>query len=389
MKTNHFFMKFSDQLMINISPSEAAELGGEKKDKVQPVRIKLPLKFRKPTTSTDAVEDLREVLHNKPQKAPRAKRAPAKKKADIETEEKSVRSIVIRAIKGIQVLITARVLQINKPDEILMGDTNPKCVFITKEEPGFHIADDFYHKIVAEAKDRLQNQEPLRMFQTDGWEYRLDDAKITYNYRDIDNKEAQQQIRLPLTFLQRSIIPDPIVTQTRDNDYSAEFNITFQCTVATTLNTAMICRVPFSTNKQACENAINRLKVIAHHSSALMPHVTICKLNELLHMFRMESMNIFMKTWPTSAPLPPRDETERKFHQILCGGPPQPRTPSTGPVAANGPSFATPGPSTRPATAVRPIQERPRREGNEPDHRYRSLMTSHHKKNDDYRFKPY
>ena len=101
-----------------------------------------------------------------------------------------------------------------------------------------------------------------------------------------------------------------------------DIQMTMQCTVITPRTMETITRVPFYTNKQACENAISRLKMIAHYSSTMMPHITMCKLTELLHHFRLESNGIFMSTIPTVHPLPPTTDAEDKFHHIMLNRPP-------------------------------------------------------------------
>ena len=108
-----------------------------------------------------------------------------------------------------------------------------------------------------------------------------------------------------------------------------DIQLAMQCTVLKPRPMETITRVPFFTNKQACENAISRLKMIAHYSSTMMPHITMCKLNELLHHFRMESNGIFMKTTPTVYPLPPTTDAEDKFRHILTNQPPPMANPDS------------------------------------------------------------
>ena len=57
--------------------------------------------------------------------------------------------------------------------------------------------------------------------------------------------------------------------------------------------------VAFKKNPRACDNAIKRFKAIAFSAGDLMASEQQLKLEELLHLFRMESQNIFEKTWRT------------------------------------------------------------------------------------------
>ena len=74
--------------------------------------------------------------------------------------------------------------------------------------------------------------------------------------------------------------------------------------------------VAFKTNPRACENAIKRLKAIAFSAGGLMASEQQLKLEELLHLFRMESQNIFEKTWKTPLTIPFQNP-QRKYIWLI------------------------------------------------------------------------
>jgi hypothetical protein len=162
----------------------------------------------------------------------------------------------------------------------------------------------------------MDEQEPLRTFRTNNMDYSYESIKIQYVFQNLAQAEEKLEMDLPLTFSHKHNQPEP-TTKIRNGEQTMDIQIAMQCTVLKPRPMETITRVPFFTNKQACENAISRLKMIAHYSSTMMPHITMCKLNELLHHFRMESNGIFMKTTPTVNSLPPTTDAEDKFHHIL------------------------------------------------------------------------
>lgn len=397
-------------MLIEITPDEAAELQAEVQDqtRIPPVRIKLPAKLRKKKTNAN-VPDLRQVLKKtqrpilkarkdlSPKTQPQQTSIKVKSEEELQEEQPTIRSVVFRTVKSIKVRIKARINSINKPDEILFGESNPSYKFTTEEDPGFHINDEFYYKVIEESKENLQQQEPLQTFKTEGWDYKIEDPTIDYKFTNMDKLEEQHTVKLPLTFLQRTNMPDPVI-HVIDNDCFVDIQVTFVCNVTPTEHTGMLSRVPFPTNKQACENAVTRLKQVAFYSTTMMPHVTMCKLNELLHMFRLESANIFTKSWPTTHPLPPIDESQKKFHQIITGGIQRPR-----PATTKRPRTTTPGQAeTRGSSRVemhfndkrpepRHHRDRDSRhyQGEHQD-RQRSRMTTHqHKMSNFNRYNPY
>ena len=78
--------------------------------------------------------------------------------------------------------------------------------------------------------------------------------------------------------------------------------------------------VAFKTNPRACDNAIKRLKALAFSAGGLMASEQQLKLEELLHLFRMESQDIFEKTWRTPLALPFQDPQRKYFTHLVNTG---------------------------------------------------------------------
>ena len=221
----------------------------------------------------------------------------------------------------VTVRVHAKVHRINKSDEILDNIDNLNYRFTTKAHRGFHVDDNFYGKVMDKIRRHMDEQEPLRTFRTNNMDYAYESIKIQYLFQNLAQEDDKFEMDLPLTFSHKHNQPEP-TTKIRNGEQTMDIQIAMQCTVLKPRPMETITRVPFFTNKQACENAISRLKMIAHYSSTMMPHITMCKLNELLHHFRMESNGIFMKTTPTVYPLPPTTDAEDKFHHIFTNQPP-------------------------------------------------------------------
>ena len=78
--------------------------------------------------------------------------------------------------------------------------------------------------------------------------------------------------------------------------------------------------VNFRTNPKACENAVRRLKTIPFYSPGLMPMEQISKLQEVLHLFKMESQDIFETKWLTQIALPFTDGSRKAFTHLVNTG---------------------------------------------------------------------
>ena len=137
----------------------------------------------------------------------------------------------------------------------------------------------------------------------------IQDSRIT---NDMETTNALQKCTPETT-------EQPNVSTTQDTNALQNSPTTVQPNISF-LQEETFKDVNFRTNPKACENAVRRLKTIAFYSPGLMPMEQISKLQEVLHLFKMESQDIFETKWLTQIALPFTDGSRKAFTHLVNTG---------------------------------------------------------------------
>jgi len=364
-KSNLFKNHFSeDTLLITANFNENLDhveiISADATAPLDIVPITLHVDNQAAATNTNPLGSVKRRLGKLPQLVKRQRRRR-------KTTEPEVSTYKPTPTRQVRIHVKARISQVNKLDEILVGQDTLSHDFTIDEEEGFHVSQKFYDKLISLSQIYLRRKEPLQTYVSH--DIPLEFHRIEPRIRIPDETETGATyfaVKYPLDHTHRTQMPKPALFET-DEGLEAECVIHMAVTVKETENYVQngVCTVPFRTTKMACDNLIARTKALAFYSAAMMPHAIICKMSEIFHSFKLESQDIAMTTWPTAFKLPLNDKVDKSFLELVNKGmykitptPPTQESPtstsSTRPTPSTSSTRRSPAPSKPARTPFKP-----------------------------------